>query len=123
MSTPYTWPELGTPNLRRLIRKFNTLPLAVREKQPLWAWILQGGTPFWKFYRSWVGYSPLPVNGQCCGNCNRWYTHNVTGTTLCDSVRGVWKAEEHCQRWTKPWDAKIYRAYQEGDTPPASEAP
>jgi len=115
---PFTWPEAGSTGLRALIRRFNSFPLTVRMQRPLWTWLLQGGVPFGKFSRDWVEYSEKPVNGECCGNCNRRYEHGVTGTIICSDVRGVWKLQEHCNRWAPGQDAVPYRAYQEGATLP-----
>ena len=115
----FTFPKAGlrAPSpIKRLLARIRTLPLGERRKLPALYRILGSGTPPYKFAKTDVKRSTTPVNDQSCANCNRYYTHNATGTGLCDWIDDVWEPEEWCEYWTKPWTKRAYRAYQR---PPA----
>lgn len=113
----YSGAEKGAqPEVVSAIRRFRRLPESERAKHPsLWGWLLGPlGTPPRKLSKDDVAWSDHPVDGKQCSGCMRWYLHPVTGTPICDSVRGVWPADAWCDRWSQPWNAARYRAYQEG---------
>jgi hypothetical protein len=102
------------PEVAKAIRRFHTLPEAVRSRVPsLWGWLLgPDGTPPYKFDREEIGWAQSPVGGRKCANCQRWYIHYVTNIGICDSVSGRWEGDWWCSRWTPPLNKEDYEDYQ-----------
>ena len=113
----FLYPDAGRgaqPEVREAIKRFRQLPISERKKYPsLWGWLLgKAGTPPYKIERDWIEWKTSPVRGQKCANCQRWYVHKATGTGICDSVSGEWRAESWCSLWTVPMNKQTYRKYQ-----------
>lgn len=108
----------GAPaEVRAAIQRWRKLPIEVRAKTSLWAWLLgPDGTPPYKMDPNQIKVEKQPVAGRKCANCQRYYTHVVTGTGLCDKVAGVWAPSWWCDQWERPAPKEIYQAYQKGES-------
>lgn len=114
---PYLYPEAGSgasSGVLRDLEELRKLPVEERGQSPAWVHLLgPEGTPPYKMTKLEVAYTDESPYQQNCANCIRSYTHNTTGVSICDWMRGVVDPKGWCRVWKEPMPREEYEAYQE----------
>jgi len=89
----------SSPSLKRIIRKYLSMPKGYRERVPLLWHILKGSTQPFKMAKEKAKYTEYPNRDQKCENCIFYYVQVVEKRGVCTKVRGDVKSNHWCKFW------------------------